>query len=189
MNLDESVARFCYEVAAERPWLLDLAKVVSVGLHPWVWRGVVLGAGVWAWRRARRGAGVAAVATMTVGSLLGGAAKILVDRPRPSWDVPLAVAEGMSMPSGHALNATMSGGLLLALAWRHLGVRGRRLTAACYGLVVIIVGLDRLLLGVHYLSDVVVGTAMGAVLAVVGATIIRRADGPDRSADTAAVDA
>ncbi len=189
MRLDDTVARFCYELAAGHPWLLDVAKLVSVGMHPWVWRGVVVGAGVFAWRHGRRRAAVATVATMTVGSLIGGATKILVNRPRPAWDVPLAVADGMSMPSGHALNATMCGGLLLALAWPHLGAAARRVTGLGYLLAVVVVGVDRLLLGVHYLTDVAVGTMMGAVFAVVGARFIRRADGPDLPGGTAAAGA
>jgi membrane-associated phospholipid phosphatase len=49
----------------------------------------------------------------------------------------------------------------LILAWPVLAPRARRLWAALGVAVVVLVGLTRMLLGVHYLSDVVGGWALG----------------------------
>jgi len=79
-------------------------------------------------------------------------------------------AEGPGFPSGHALGTTMVwGGLALVVEWG--SARQRAVGAAG---VIALVSLSRLVLGVHYLVDVVVGTAVGLVL--LGA-LYRSADG------------
>lgn len=101
------------------------------------------------------------------------------------WWIPAAIepvfidittADGPGFPSGHALGTTMVwGGVALILdqeaRWLRLG------TAAA---VVVLVTLSRLVLGVHYAVDVVVGVALGLI--VLGA-LYRLSDGgtdPDR---------
>jgi len=71
-----------------------------------------------------------------------------------------ATGDGFGFPSGHALGATVVYGGLAALATA--GDRTRRLLAA--GSVVSLVALSRLVLGVHFLADVVVGVAFGTGL-------------------------
>jgi membrane-associated phospholipid phosphatase len=68
-----------------------------------------------------------------------------------------ATGDGFGFPSGHALGTTVVYGGLAALATA--GDRTRRLLAA--GLVVALVALSRLVLGVHFLADVVVGIGIG----------------------------
>ncbi|WP_435146584.1 phosphatase PAP2 family protein [Halobaculum sp. P14] len=86
--------------------------------------------------------------------------------PAPTWLPTLlavvfenaATGDGFGFPSGHAIAATMCyGGLATFLdVWD----RRRRWTAA--GAVIGVVGLTRLLLGVHHLLDVVAGVVAGA---------------------------
>ncbi|MFC4551566.1 MULTISPECIES: phosphatase PAP2 family protein [Halorussus] len=74
----------------------------------------------------------------------------------------ITTADGPGFPSGHALGTTMVwGGLALVLD------RGTsRTRAVVAGAVVTLVSLARLVLGVHYLVDVLVGAVVGlAVLA------------------------
>jgi len=90
--------------------------------------------------------------------------------PRP----PTATRSGLGFPSGHALGATAFWGGVAVLADR--GRWRRRLTAA--GVVVVVVAASRVLIGVHYLVDVVAGVGLGvALLAVTLGT------GPGLSAD------
>jgi membrane-associated phospholipid phosphatase len=115
------------------------------------------------------------------------AAKFLFALPRPpgagtaaapAW-LPAAVGDlytraatgdGFGFPSGHALGSTVAYGGLAVLA--NVWDRRRRLLAA--GVVAVLVSLSRLVLGVHYLVDVVVGMALG--VAVLWATM-RLTDG------------
>lgn len=77
---------------------------------------------------------------------------------------PLATADGYALPSGHALQSTVVYGTLALAA--ETGRRWRRVLAA--GALVGIIAASRVLLGVHYLLDVLAGVAVGVVL--LGAT-------------------
>lgn len=95
------------------------------------------------------------------------AMKTFWDRERPDAKiVNVAVAtSGTSFPSGHAMGATSFYGALASLAWIHLDRRTRRLpiTLSLASLVVCI-GASRIYLGAHWFSDVVGGSAVGAVI-------------------------
>jgi membrane-associated phospholipid phosphatase len=81
--------------------------------------------------------------------------------PRPPASAMLVAEAGYGFPSGHAAAATVVyGGLALEYGWRD----GPRLAAV--GVLVGAVSLTRVVLGVHYLGDVVAGVALG--LAVLG---------------------
>jgi undecaprenyl-diphosphatase len=87
--------------------------------------------------------------------------KDLFDRPRPHFVDPLLVLSTSSFPSGHATVSCAVYGALAYVAARH--VRGRRTRvaiAAAAGVLVLAIGFSRVYLGVHYLSDVLAGTAL-----------------------------
>ncbi len=60
----------------------------------------------------------------------------------------------------------------LLLAWPRLAPDGRRLWAGVGVLLVLLVGLTRMWLGVHYLSDVVAGWALGVGLTVLTGLVL-----------------
>lgn len=140
------------------------AEIGAYLLHPFVFRLAVLLAAVVLWRRGARYAAAWAAVTMLAGTLLGAGLKLLVSRARPQLDDPVAVASGFSFPSGHALNAALGVCLLGVLLWRPLGRLGRCLLLTAGALLVVLTGLDRLLLGVHFPSDVVAGWVVGALV-------------------------
>lgn len=128
---------------------------------------VIVGLALW---RAGRSWLLAAAPFVAV-SLAGIAstvAKHLFDRPRPPAALRAASTSTAAFPSGHAAEAAaafLGLGLVLAVAV----VRGRRgrvavvlAAAACAG----VVGISRLVLAVHWLSDVVAGWALGTAVAV-----------------------
>ena len=80
-----------------------------------------------------------------------------------------ATATGYGFPSGHALTATVVWGGLAAVL--DVGTRGRRALVA--GGVVGVVCLARLVLGVHYLVDVLAGVGFGLAYLAVVLTIAR----------------
>lgn len=148
-------------------WLRTTAEVGAIVLHPWVFRISVLAAALVLWRRGAQAAAMWAASTMVVGTLLGAVLKLIVSRARPSLDDPVATATGFSFPSGHALNAALGVSLLVALLWRPASDRGRRaLLLGVGGLLIVLTGLDRVLLGVHFPSDVVAGWLVGILVVV-----------------------
>jgi membrane-associated phospholipid phosphatase len=176
--LDQAVADWFYNLAVGNLWLVDVGVVLAYVLHPWVFRALVLAACVWAWRRGRHRAALVCAATMAVGGLLGIGLKLAIRRDRPFWGEPVAQEVGFAMPSGHALNATLGCLLLLVIFWPQLGMLGRtRLAASVAGLVILLACLDRLLLGVHFLTDVVAGVLIGVALALVADRLTPRLRG------------
>ncbi|MCA1679693.1 MAG: phosphatase PAP2 family protein, partial [Actinobacteria bacterium] len=162
------------EIAKENLGPIGLAPAHALDIlgYPAVALAVVaaLAIAVGLWLGWRHGALViAALGASLITTLL----KHLFDRERP----PTGVELDPSFPSGHTAYATAVFGLVFALT-----VRERRywLAAIC-GLIVAAMGPSRLLLGVHYLSDVLAGYAVGlAWLLVLLAVGLRGVDNARR---------
>jgi membrane-associated phospholipid phosphatase len=96
--------------------------------------------------------------------------KVVVARARP----PIADAvppyeTSPSLPSGHALNSTVIAGMIAYLVLRRLESRlARTITVAAAAVWAVAMGLSRVFLGHHWLTDVVFGWILGlAWLAIV----------------------
>jgi undecaprenyl-diphosphatase len=142
-------------------WLVDLAKVVTeLGAAAVVWPLAAIAAAILAARRrwAELGVLVAGMATIFVGVH---ELKDAVDRPRPGGG--LVGASGSSFPSVHAAYSTFYLWLAVTIVMRlRPGMaRGAAVVAAGIALTATI-GLSRVYLGVHYMSDVSAGWALGA---------------------------
>jgi membrane-associated phospholipid phosphatase len=109
--------------------------------------------------------------------LLTNGLKTLVDRVRPHLN-PVAETLGPSFPSGHTSTAAALWAAVALVAWRWWG---RRSLAPLAGLAVgiaVAVAASRVLLDVHWLTDVVAGLALGwawfaACAVAFGARILR----------------
>jgi len=105
----------------------------------------------------------------SLGSLvLQGTMKLFFARPRPV--LPWAhVLPDYSFPSGHTMNGVVFYGALALILW---SIFGRRLGLAAVAVATVValgVGISRIYLGYHYLTDVVGGILAGlAWLVVVG---------------------
>jgi membrane-associated phospholipid phosphatase len=129
---------------------------------------IAIAAGLVLWRRGLPVVVAAAPAiAFAIAAVIGDLAKRLVDRGRPPVSLRLIVEGEPSFPSGHATNAAavyLTLGLVLAVF-----VLKRPLVrvAVVAGAAVLagVVGASRLVLGVHWPSDVLAGWALGAVVA------------------------
>jgi membrane-associated phospholipid phosphatase len=165
-RLDLRTAERFHGWALDSDALVVAGEVVAVVLDPWVYRAVVLAVAVWLWRRGAHRTAVWAVGTMAVGGLLSAGLKLAVGRPRPSFEDPVATSGGYSFPSGHAMGSMLGAAVLLLLLLPHLSPAGRRTAWALAAGTVLLTGLDRIVLGVHYLSDVVAGWSAALALVV-----------------------
>ncbi|MBN8895803.1 MAG: phosphatase PAP2 family protein [Rhodanobacter sp.] len=92
---------------------------------------------------------------------INGGLKALFRRARPLHDHGFIVEPGWSFPSGHAFGAMVFYGMLAYVLLR-LTPRFHRAVIAGAVLMVGVIGVSRILLQVHYLSDVMAGYAIGA---------------------------
>ncbi|MEU3456681.1 phosphatase PAP2 family protein [Micromonospora sp. NPDC006766] len=95
------------------------------------------------------------------GGILDPTLKALVGRLRPVVDVPITQAPGNSFPSGHALGSFVAYGALLLVFLPALAPRWRRPAIALVAALVFLIGLTRIALGVHFVSDVFGGWLLG----------------------------
>jgi membrane-associated phospholipid phosphatase len=158
-GLDWSLLNAAHDVAIKHPAWVRFWDVVSVVLGPVPLR--VLGAATAVVMLVKRNvrAALLVVACAPLNGLVTTAAKALVNRPRPP--TMLVFAPSTSFPSGHALEATAA---LLALLTLLLPVLSRsmgRVAIAVTALILLIVGVDRVALNVHYPSDVLAGWSLG----------------------------
>jgi membrane-associated phospholipid phosphatase len=133
---------------------------------------VVLGplallAGIVLARRGYTRAAAYVFAAFLSGQLVAQGVKRLVERGRPELDEPFVLLSTYSFPSGHAFGAATTWGALAVVAWSLEPERRRRaLVAAGAAAVVAVVAASRVVLGAHYVLDVLAGVAGGsAVLA------------------------
>src|ERR1700753_2654538 len=87
--------------------------------------------------------------------------KALVGRLRPVVAHPVAYGNGDSFPSGHALGSIVCYGALFLVFLPAFRGRWRRGVTAVIVILIAAIGVSRLLLGVHYLSDVLGAWALG----------------------------
>ncbi|MDQ1615419.1 MAG: hypothetical protein QOJ60_1358 [Actinomycetota bacterium] len=113
------------------------------------------------WRRLPRLA-LFVVVTVAGSSLLNQVVKTAVDRARPVLPDPVAHANGMSFPSGHAQAAIVAAAVLLLVFLPVLRGNWRPVALTVAIVWVLAVGFSRVALGVHYVSDVLAGYVLGA---------------------------
>lgn len=165
LPIDRSALRFTLQHRAGTP--TQIAHVVS-HLGDAIVLALLGGLlGVWLLRQ-RRGWFAAALplVTLAVASAVETAIKHAVGRPRPAAAYHLVAEHNAAFPSGHTTAATaffIASALviapLVARRWRGAILLGS-------GSIATAVGVARLVLGVHWLTDVAAGWAFGAACAL-----------------------
>jgi len=158
-SFDEAVSQGAERLVGASPALLVAARLVThlgdpVGVTV---ASLVLVVALLATGRRRMALYVVAARFGAV--LLSTGLKEVVGRARPLFEAPVASAPGLSFPSGHALGGSAFWLSTAVVAVALLGHR-RAWLAVAVGLS-LLVAASRVLLGVHYLSDVLAGLVLG----------------------------
>lgn len=91
--------------------------------------------------------------------------KYLIKRPRPDIEMFLIDQSGYSFPSGHSLTGFVFYGFAIYLISKKFpGSRNAKICSVFLGILIFLIGISRLYLGVHYVTDVLAGWCIGAVL-------------------------
>ena len=142
--------------------IADPLIAVQEAFQPWRLYIVAALVAAWAWfAKGLRARALWAFVTMMVSWNVGLLVKLLVGRARPVVDDPISHSPGYSFPSGHAFNAAVVATVLVFLLWPLLGATGRRVSTGLAVVFALVVGLDRMFLGVHFPSDVFAGLVLG----------------------------
>jgi membrane-associated phospholipid phosphatase len=137
--------------------------------RPFTWLGggfgVTIVVAAVAYQLVRRGRAADAVLLVVValgGQLLVVTAKAGYERPRPDVGSAIDLPSSFSFPSGHAATGVAVFGLLGLLAATQARTRARRTAAVVGGFAVgVAIGASRVVLNVHYVTDVLAGACLG----------------------------
>ena len=99
--------------------------------------------------------------------LLNQSMKFIFERNRP-LDINLIIENGYSFPSGHSMISLAFYGLFIYIIWH---IDRPRLEKLFYVipliLLVLLIGISRIYLGVHYASDVIAGYALSMAYLII----------------------
>lgn len=163
VRIDRPVTRWLAEHRVD--WVTDTMEVVT-GLGSSMLLAPLLGAVGLVWLVRTRRWGVVLFLALALGGALVATdvVKDLVARPRPGSAYAAVPASGFAFPSGHTAAATAAFGALAYIHGSVIESWARRVTVwAVAVLLTLLVGLSRLYLGVHWLTDVLGGYALAAV--------------------------
>lgn len=163
-SVDREVADSAFHLTAAHPWLAHAALLVQALFSTAPMIGYVAVAAVVLGLAGHRRTALLAVAAMVSTAVATTALKLAVDRARPHWAHPLTTLASPSFPSGHSSSIAAAAAVAVLAAGLLAGRRLRRAVDVVAAVLALVVGADRLLLGVHYLTDVVAGYLLGTAV-------------------------
>lgn len=141
---------------------MQWASWIGGGTPRWI-IVILLCALVWRWCGPR--CAIALGGASLLSNLASTGLKIAFGRVRPDVIEHLDHVTNASYPSGHATSAAV---VYLLLAWL-APPRWRRAAWSLAGAMIVLNGFSRIMLGVHWASDILGGTMLGAAFALLGA--------------------
>ena len=169
--IDPAVATQAAAFRAASPLALNSALILTnLGSAPATLGLGAIGALVLIGRRERTRAAIL-LSTVIIERLAIEGLKLLFGRARPAFDPQLVQINSLSFPSGHAANSLTAWVLLACFLAPARHRRAAIIGAFTFALVV---GATRVVLGVHWLSDVVGGWAAGMLAIMLALAAERR---------------
>ena len=145
------------------------ASWIGGGTPRWI---IVILLSALVWRRCGRRCAVALAGASLLANLASNALKFAFDRARPDIIAHLDHVNSASYPSGHATSAAV---VYLLLAWLAPS-RWRSFAWTLATAIILLNAASRIMLGVHWASDIAGGSMLGAAFALLGAWWASRPD-------------
>lgn len=110
---------------------------------------------------------------LALASMINTALKHLIQRERPAG-YRLIEEGGFSFPSGHSMSSMAFYGFLIYLIHKKVkDDKKRKIYTALLSALIILIGISRIYLGVHYASDVIAGFSVGLAYLIVFCTFVK----------------
>ncbi len=107
-------------------------------------------------------------------TLLNQSFKIFFHRIRPSIH-NIIYEKGFSFPSGHSMVSMAFYGLLIYLIWHYVKNKYiKYIMMVILSLIIVLIGISRIYLGVHFTSDVVAGFSFSIAYLILGIALINK---------------
>ena len=153
--------------AATRQWVVRVFGIVSRVGDGWLWYGIIASL-LWAGGPTGASAGIRMICVGAIDLVVYRIIKRWIARPRPYRACPdiracTRTLDEFSFPSGHTLHS-VAFSLILTVYYPVFGFFVWPFT--------ILIAVSRIVLGLHYPSDVIVGAVIGAVTAAVSFNLL-----------------
>lgn len=158
-SVDEAVLRAAAEIRVD--WLDVVALEITALGNTTTLVVVSALAGVLLWIVRRRISATLLLVSLVTGVGVMHVLKALFGRPRPDLVPAITEVGTAAFPSGHAMMAAITYGTVAYLVGRIAGRPVRWATWAGAAVLVILIGLSRIYVGVHYPTDVLAGWIAG----------------------------
>lgn len=108
-------------------------------------------------------------------SFINSLLKVIVKRERPDISLWLVSENNFSFPSGHSMTSFVFYGIICYFIYNSkISLNNKIVIISLLGLLVILIGMSRIYLGVHYFSDVIGGFLWGFVVLLLGINYLNR---------------
>ncbi len=144
-------------------FFIEISKIIHYSFEPSIFIILFLVVICFLFYKKRKLEAISLTILTIITSIISQGIKILVHRPRPLNS--LITETDFSFPSGHALMALVFFGTLVYLFEHHIKSRSaKRILIVLAALLVLLIGVSRLILNVHWFSDVLGSFALGIFL-------------------------
>lgn len=159
---DHTVTSFI--MAVKSPQMTEIMKLITAMGSSLILIGIALLAGWYLIKIKKQSWDATMLITALAGSsIMDTILKLAFHRNRPDL-MDLVQVSGFSFPSGHAMNSFVFYGMLTYLVWINFKPgKAIYLTSFIFILLILLIGISRVYLGVHYPSDIVAGYAAGGI--------------------------
>lgn len=114
------------------------------------------------------------VVNLIIVTIINNLIKIIFMRARPDIN-PLVIETSYSFPSGHSMISMAFYGYLIYIIYTHKNnIKVKWLLITLLSILILLIGISRIYLGVHYASDVIGGFCFGIAYLIIYISILKK---------------
>lgn len=119
--------------------------------------------------------GLAVSLSIGLSALVNFIAKNIIQRTRPLEEFRLIKESGFSFPSGHSITSMVFYGFLIYLVSEFVkNKKVKYVLTILFSILIVLIGLSRVYLGVHYITDILGGFTLGLIFLILYISIYKK---------------